>query len=178
MIFGVDVGMRRLAVACVEAEVYLSVDLGTKAGDRQRELAGLCAWFSGKVDPEAEVWVETAIGGASGNMQTAIKLAMTVGALHGIARPGHMFTVAPSSWKAAVVGHGHADKVDVARWVKTRLPASAKACAGDQDLLDAVCIATYGQLVHEGRLVAPSGVQRRRPRRVLRKPGVGGDEPR
>lgn len=170
MIFGVDVGMRRLAVACVEAEVYAAVDLGTKPGQRQRELQKLCGWFEEQVPPEAEVWVETAIGGASGNLQTAIKLAMTVGALHGVHRSGPMFTVAPSSWKAAVVGHGHADKDAVRDWVASRLPKSAKACAGVQDLYDAVCIATFGQLVHEGRLAAPSSMPRRRPRRVLRTP--------
>lgn len=168
MIYGVDVGMRRLAVASPDAGIFEKIDLGRKIGDRRQELLILSNWFDELIMPGADVWVESAIMGGAGNVQTAVKLAMTVGVLYASPGPATMQTVAPSSWKAAVCGHGHASKDDVRAWVETHLPASATACADIEDLFDATCIAVYGRLATQGELGEKRRVPRRRHRPVLR----------
>lgn len=58
--------------------------------------------------------------------------------------------VSPSSWKATVVGHGHANKGAVASWLEHEQPALARA-ARSQDLVDAACLALYAEEVARSR---------------------------
>jgi len=167
MIYGVDTKMRGVAISCPEFGIADSILL--KPGrPRNVELAELARWFAERVPGDATVWIEDPILGGSGNVQTAVKLSMTVGAIMAVSRPGAMHQVASATWKAAVVGHGHASKDDVRRWVETRLPAHAEACAAIEDRFDATGIARYGELVAAGRVAGPGKVPRRRARRVLR----------
>lgn len=50
-----------------------------------------------------------------------------------------------SSWKKAVIGKGNATKDDVADWLQLRRPDLFRAAGGNQDVVDAACIALYGQ---------------------------------
>jgi len=160
--------MRRLAVASPDIGIFEKINLGNKIGNRRTELRTLARWFDELIVPGSDVWVESAIMGGAGNVQTAVKLAMTVGAIFASPGPASMQLVAPSSWKAAVCGHGHASKDDIRTWVENHLPESATACADIEDLFDATCIAEYGRLAAEGGLAAPRSVSRRRHRAVLR----------
>jgi Holliday junction resolvasome RuvABC endonuclease subunit len=172
MIYGVDIGMRRLALACLPLGVHTSVDLGPGKADRSRhvELMTLVKWFAEQVPPDAVVWIENPLlsGGMARNVHATIGLAETKGALLSIDRPGAMHSVSTMTWKAAVVGHGHASKDDIRAWVESRFPASAEACAGIEDRYDATGVARYGELVSEGWVAGARKVPRRRARKVLR----------
>jgi len=50
-----------------------------------------------------------------------------------------------STWKKQVVGRGNATKDEVAKWLRLRRPAIHRAAEGNQDIVDAACIALYGQ---------------------------------
>lgn len=176
MDWGVDVGMRRLAVACPETgEVHVNV---LRVSDRRDlELHTLQAWVGRIIPPGSRVWCE-----AQFQMprlgQTGIKLAMTAAVVlaSAVEHGGTGTLVPPSSWKAEVVGHGGADKDRIRDWLTEHHPALAEACAGDQDAFDAACLGLYGQHVVAG-LVSASPVRRRRPRNVLRGGPTAADEP-
>jgi Holliday junction resolvasome RuvABC endonuclease subunit len=104
------------------------------------------------------VVVEAPIVGASGNAQTAMKIAMAVGAVAaGFECPVHL--VAPATWKKEICGHGHSSKVDVVTFLAERHPDIFAIVAGHksadrQDLVDAACLA----LEARRRLATPGGV--------------------
>jgi Holliday junction resolvasome RuvABC endonuclease subunit len=50
-----------------------------------------------------------------------------------------------SHWKQHTVGKGNADKASVSGWLKIEHPSYSAKCGGDQNLVDAVCIALYGR---------------------------------
>lgn len=164
--------MRRLAIACLPLGVHTSVNLGDRKVGRTRhvELMTLVDWFAELVPPDAVVWIENPLlsGGMARNVHATTGLAETKGALLGIRRTGAMHSVSTMTWKAAVIGHGHASKDDIKAWVEARFPAGAEACAGIEDRYDATGIARYGELVAEGWVASTRKVQRRRPREVLR----------
>jgi hypothetical protein len=176
MDYGVDVGMRRLAVACPETGVVKAYKLPV-SDDRATELHQLQTWAQVAIPPGSRVWVEAQFQ-QPGLGTTAIKLAMTSAVvLASAAASGGMGTlVPPSTWKMVVCGNGGLDKVGVAAWLATNHPALSAACDGDQDQIDACCIGLYGQDCSAG-LVAPRKLPRRRPRKVLRSKLEGVDEP-
>lgn len=82
--------------------------------------------------------------------QTIIKLAQISGAL--IAGFDNVMGTPPllvqsGSWKKEVVGKGNANKQQVEEWVRDEWPEFHRRSAGDQDTLDAACIARYAALV-------------------------------
>lgn len=165
MIFGVDWGTRRVAIAGPD---YLLATLrlpdpktGMKLLATPRELQLLGGFIAAVVPPEGTIWLERPfMGRPNVNVNTAIRLGMSAGALFarhaGVGR-----IVDQATWKAAVVGNGSASKHDVATWLNDQDPASAEACAGDQDLIDACCIRIFGTLVAEERVAEPGQVPRR-----------------
>jgi Holliday junction resolvasome RuvABC endonuclease subunit len=98
--------------------------------------------------------VESPIAGGNGNVQTALKMAMTAGALlAGIGYEATVDLVPPSTWKKEVIGHGNASKPDVAAWLEKRWPflhAQAAKAGGrsgpTQDCVDATCLAICASL--------------------------------
>jgi Holliday junction resolvasome RuvABC endonuclease subunit len=149
VLYGVDPGYTRVAVSCPETRELSLIKLDATLDTHER-LQTLLHWYSAMVPPDATVVCEAPIVGASGNAQTAVKLAMVVGALASARRT---VLAAPSSWKKAVVGHGHASKSDVRAWLTQHHPALAQACGASQDLVDACCVGFYGHgLASEGLL--------------------------
>lgn len=59
------------------------------------------------------------------------------------------YDVYPATWKKNVVGRGDASKADVAAFLCAEYPERFDACGGDQNLIDATCIAMYGWQVLE-----------------------------
>lgn len=141
MHWGVDVGARRLALACPERNI--AVALKVPISTPSLEVSILVGWLRGQVGIRDLLWIEAPIVGASGNAQTALRMAITVGAILGVHPGGHATLVAPASWKKVVVGHGHASKNDVKSWLDANHPALAQACHGDQDRYDATCLGLF-----------------------------------
>lgn len=142
MLWGIDLGKRRIAVACPEAMALVEVEVDI-SWPRWRQLQVLGEWI--RLLPIAvhdTVMIESPIQGKSRNVQVGLAIAGTVGAVQSnLAAPSTL--VAPSSWKAYVVGYGSADKSEVAAWLRESSPTLALACSS-QDLIDACCIAYSG----------------------------------
>lgn len=141
--WGIDPKLRGIAVCCPDLELWEEVNV--EASDRGSEIWDLVGWFKGMpIEAEDIVAIEAPIAGASGNVQTAVGIAVTVGAVLAETR-GWGFLVAPASWKAAIVGHGHADKPDIRAWLEASDPQAAQACGRSKDLVDATCLAFYAE---------------------------------
>lgn len=143
MCVGVDYGVRRIAMACVayeEAESFVA----PPNIDRASQLFDLVAWFK-EFTPRTHfrLWIESAIQGASKNVQTTVGMAATQGAILA-AHGGPCSIVAPASWKHGTHGNGHASKADMKAWLKLTHPDLAWQC-NNQDEVDAMCIALYGE---------------------------------
>lgn len=170
MIYGCDIGTRRVAIAgpdLMRAALSLP-DPPTGKGlfTTPRELQLLGGFIAAVVPPGAILWIERPfMGRPNTNVNTAIRLGMSVGAI--LSRHAGVGNVVDqATWKAEIVGSGSASKPDVTGWLWRSDPAEAEACNGDQDLIDATCIRRYGVLASEDRLEVQRGVQRaRRPRR-------------
>lgn len=161
VIWGVDVGMRRLAFVCPETEECHEIRLRPTTSATNRHQLVLADWITETIPPGHTLWVESAIQGKARNVQTTVKIAMTVGTVLGTYR-GEAYEVAISSWKKAVIGHGGADKPAVQEWLEHNRPSLAAACQDSEDLRDAACVGIYGQLRAAGTVEAPSRVPRRR----------------
>lgn len=142
MIVGIDPAMRSLAVVSDTFARKYEI-LGTA---RDIEVAYLHEMLTDLLRPSAtepRVFVEAPIQGASRNVQTSVKIAMTVGAV--LATGYRTQLVSPSAWKLAVCGKGSLDKAGVSAWLAQNNPAYYSRCDGDQDLIDATCIYLYGR---------------------------------
>jgi Holliday junction resolvasome RuvABC endonuclease subunit len=167
VIYGIDVGMRRVAVACPERGEAWALKVPDKV-DHVDAMHFISAYVGQLVPIAARVWIESVIQGGNGNVQTAVKMGMTAGAIIGALPNRQVRLVAISSWKMAVCGHGGIDKDDVRWWLDESSPALAAACEGDQDRYDATCIALYGQIWRPDQLDAPRRVRKRAQGALLR----------
>jgi Holliday junction resolvasome RuvABC endonuclease subunit len=94
------------------------------------------------------LWIESAIQGHAGNVQTTVKMAQTQGMIMAT-HWGPCTVVAPSSWKAGIGAGGRADKEEVKEWLKRTHPDLFDVCA-TQDEVDAMCLSLYGIMVSGG----------------------------
>lgn len=163
MIFGIDCSMRRIAVCCPEIEYVDGLKLPDKY-DRFQSIQIIAGWCAAKIPAASEVFIEAPILAGARNIKSTLKAAMTTGGIIGALRHATIHLVDVASWKKEVVGHGGADKDAVADWLAASAPSLSKACGGDQDLIDATCIALFGYVG------ASSPVPAVRNSRVLRKP--------
>lgn len=173
MIFGVDLGTRRAAIACPEVEWVWSVDMATGPGTAQRKRdfpteidAGREMGRQARMVLEDEVlgWlgqpdtvfvaerplVQT---GGGANIQTSIGQALSAGAFL-TQLPGRVVVLKHSSlWKKAIGVPGNCGKPLVRGWVEAHQPTLAALCDEIEDLFDATCIALGAAvLVQEGQL--------------------------
>jgi Holliday junction resolvasome RuvABC endonuclease subunit len=156
MIFGIDVAMRRIAIAEItqpRVEVYelkKPIDRGQELRDMGFWLSELVPWMRG-----GPVYLEAAVVAGARNIQSTIKVAQTIGAVMTVV-PG-VQQVAISSWKLSTVGNGNASKQQVRDWLDLTHPDLALLCDGNQDLYDATCIALHGQAMAALRPAAVRG---------------------
>ena len=173
MIYGIDIGSRRIAIAGPDY-VRAALDLrpaptGMHRWWAKHEVHLLAGLVAAIVPPGATVWIEQPVvqHGPKANIGTAVRLGMTVGAIFGVhAGPGYV--VDQATWKAGVLGNGDAGKDEISAWLWAESPGDAEACNGDQDLIDATCIWRYGQLVAEGGLEEPWALPRSGRRSAVR----------
>jgi len=147
---GVDYGVRRIAYAHPNKMVFAELLLTEK--NDVKNLLTLSEWLKNQITatrPELIV-IEQAIQGASRNIRTGISMGMVSGALALTAQQveSDVVFIGPSSWKKAVIGHGHSDKEAIAKWLSAKYPKYYERCKQlkqPQDAIDATCMALYGQ---------------------------------
>jgi len=126
------------------------------------EVPGKFITYLNKVLGRDEVIVALEAPVAVKNRQSLIKLSQVSGALiagFGALRVNPLI-VPPSTWKKEVVGRGNVNKSQVAGWVADSWPELHRHAAGDQDSLDAGCLARYAQAVdRRAGHVRESGVE-------------------
>jgi Holliday junction resolvasome RuvABC endonuclease subunit len=142
VILGVDYGTARIAIAGPSIMHFEEVVL--RPGDNLGALDVLAEtlWNAVKRTHADVVVVESPIQGASRNVRVGISLGMVAGAICVAARQAgaSVLLVPPATWKKTVVGHGNANKEQVAQWLQSEHP-DLRANAHSQDLVDATCIA-------------------------------------
>ena len=141
-VMGVDYGTAKIAIAVPDITHFEEYVL--RPGDNLGALDVLAeTLWNAVIRTHAErVLIESPIQGGSRNVRVGISLGMVAGAISVAARQAgaSVELVPPSSWKKAVVGHGNANKDDVAAHLAAHHPHLHKLCTS-QDLIDATCIA-------------------------------------
>lgn len=168
MIIGVDLGTRRVALACPDTQWSYRDDLERTAGRRDypseaeagRALGARCrtailAAVSGGQLPllGLEFWFERPVTGAGPkrNIRTAVGQGISAGALLG-QLPGTPLEVSSTQWKKELIGRGHAKPAEYVAWLADHHPSLAQACGADEDLAAAHCIALWAALASRGDL--------------------------
>lgn len=152
MIYGIDCSMRRVAIACPEQQWTTTTKLSAKVGhvDAMHQLKAFAGYV---IPPDSSVWIESPVVAGARNIQSTLKAALSTGAVVAALEQSTVRMVAISSWKKAVCGYGAADKDGVAAWLECSDEVLSSACHGDQDCIDATCIALYGYLGEAGELL-------------------------
>lgn len=154
MYVGIDATSRKIAVARLDSSgglLHLS-SYEVSRRSEEKELGRMhmlleeyervqaewrCAWAD-------RVAIEAPIIGRSGAGQTALGIAMAIGAIAALTMRTAATTelVAVSSWKKVVVGKGNAKKEEVDEWLRASRPTIREECR-NQDEIDAVCLALH-----------------------------------
>lgn len=142
---GIDLGVRSVHVfdtfnrECYSVEAPKRTTQDNNA-QRYEELRHLRTQMSRRW-PTLPVFVEAPPLAGSRNIQTLIMLAQVQGVVMSMwaAR-----AVPVGTWKKTVIGNGSASKADVWFWLEENHPDYFQMCEGDQNLIDAACIALYG----------------------------------
>lgn len=144
---GIDCGGRKVALVDLERGIYFEYEAaqGLPRGEQLVQLAEALQpyWNS---DGRA-VWVEAPIVAGARNLQTSLRIAQVTGVVHSVMDNSH--EVAVSSWKKSVVGDGRAGKDEVRGWLKESHPDLYRLTHHSQDLIDATCIALYGEVTDD-----------------------------
>lgn len=167
MIIGVDVGVRRLAIASPSMVRATSVDLGAKPGIRHAELGEISDWL----------WMTLSQWGEPGEMELVIEQPMlmrvgastqtleamshTIGAVMSADSWRSALIVNQSTWKSLLLGYGNADKADHEEWLFVTSQALYGAC-DTEDEYDAMCIGLFGELLQDGLVSIPERKPRKR----------------
>jgi hypothetical protein len=180
MIVGIDTGARRLAICELHEDgdppVFHHYEtLETSHADALRDLQWWLARRSRRWYGDTHVYLEKVVkphGNAERSFDGIMAHCMTIGMVVSTVG-GELIT--PSTWKAAILGHGHADKDDTELWLEHSAPEVAEvvqACSPSRadrrsDLRDAFCIAAYGDLARRHPLQLEQGrsVSRRKAKR-------------
>lgn len=155
---GIDVGLRRLAIAMPDLAYAANINLpGPHKLTREEELYQLQDFLAREV-PEhiVSVWLElpyVSHGGRS-NPNVTIGMAETVGAVRCFRAGISVETVVPSTWKKEVCGDGRTDKDATSAWLLEHEPELFDAC-DTEDEIDAMCIGLYGKMRQTGLVMPP-----------------------
>jgi Holliday junction resolvasome RuvABC endonuclease subunit len=177
VILGIDLNSRSVAISYLHADgrFHGFQSFTTKYKDRAQILGALHDWMRYQVTSGDVVYVESPVLAGVRNIQSTIKVAAAYGSVLAAVdlRHAECVEVPVSSWKLATVGRGNASKDDVSKWLHAQHPDVHTECSGDQNLMDAHCIALYGyqdwskqlserHLLHQAPPAAPAGHGRRR----------------
>lgn len=172
MIIGIDLNSRSVALSCLRLDggFHGFLTHTNKSKDRAEILGDLYDYVLHSVTSGDQVYVESPVLAGARNIQSTIKVAAAYGAVLAALDYRHatVHEVPISSWKLATVGKGNAAKSDVSDWLLAQHPIVHRECSGDQNLMDAHCIALYGHrdwstrlserhLLHQAPPAAPAG---------------------
>ena len=147
-ILGIDPSSKTVALAWLSDELGLITQKHeVKRTTRWREaqaLAGMFTNLSPRYWTAQTIYIEEPVVAGPRNLRSTILIAETVGMLLGVTRSPCVL-VPVTSWKKGTTGHGNSTKDEVADWLKEVHPSYSAQCDGDQDLIDATCIALYGR---------------------------------
>lgn len=158
MIVGIDTGAKRLAVC--ELWETGEVSFGyyeTPETELAEVLKDLCYWLTQRSwiwRRKDRVYLEKVVqphGARATSFDGMMAHSMTIGMV--VSTVGGVL-ITPATWKAAILGYGHADKDDTELWLTHSAPqvaAAVEAAAPTRkdrraDLRDAYGIAAYGDL--------------------------------
>lgn len=154
IIIGVDPASSKLALVAICGDKFVS-----KAYTRLGKSGGVACWnawnsterFVAELPWELDgrelhSYIEAPLVGRGGVRTTMVQCftsGAVQGALNGLGFSTEVANV--SSWKKRVVGRGNAKKPEIAEFLRINHPELFRATSGNQDLVDASCIALYGQ---------------------------------
>lgn len=153
MIWGVDLGTRSVSLFGIAdpnnphdvsdhtRAVHIEVDKST----RGLELWSLAKRAAGEAFLHDYDYLFVEEPPFVNNRRTYGQLSMTAGAMLSVSPLA--YPVAVDDWKKGTVGRGGVGKPEVARWLLTTHPELAACCLGNQNLMDAACIALYGRVL-------------------------------
>jgi Holliday junction resolvasome RuvABC endonuclease subunit len=146
VIWGIDLGVRSVHLAGFDGDdlVYLESIETPKRVVRSLELDTLGKRAKEFIDSEDDVFVEKPPFAGPKNVATFGELHQVYGTM--LSHVGGREAIV-TAWKKDVVGHGMATKSDVSLWLQDHHEPYSRQCGGDQNLVDAVCIALYGRHV-------------------------------
>lgn len=154
---GLDYGVRRAAYTAPADNVFEEIKL-SGSDEPAVDLLLMSEWLCDilcQTQPTL-VAVEESIQGGNRNVRVGLSMAKAAGVLAVEARKhgSDVLFVPPARWKKVVIGRGHADKAEVATWLRAAHPEYASRCGSSQDLVDATCLALYAEtlLVEESQL--------------------------
>jgi Holliday junction resolvasome RuvABC endonuclease subunit len=146
VIWGVDLGVRSLYAFGID-DSGNSFDLKVetpKMETRAMELKALAHEFHTFFEHSDQVFVEEPPLAGSRNIRVFAALNQVFSVA--LSQAPNAYHVEVGTWKKEVVGKGNATKDDVAHWLNDHHPVYAALC-GDQNHIDAACIALYGRAV-------------------------------
>lgn len=153
IVVGIDYGVRRVALAVPSNGTAWSIDGPSDARSDVLNWAAMGDWVAAIIDdldPTLVVIEHPLVSRSKTNLMTTMRLSMTAGALAlavAGARPGGVpvVLVDQAAWKKDVLGNGNLGKDEVARQLAGRFPLLYAACR-DQDEVDAMCVALWGEI--------------------------------
>lgn len=148
-IVGIDLGVRSVYMAATselgDVQFHASVLKRSAKSDRRDELQLLAKEVKRFLHADDLVFMEEPIVAGVRNLRTALQLGQSAGMVL-TSSPAQVHLVAVAQWKKATVGKGNADKTAVALWLAAHHPEAFMKAAGDQNLIDAMCICLYGRV--------------------------------
>jgi Holliday junction resolvasome RuvABC endonuclease subunit len=148
---GVDLGIHKVALASFCAGVFdtqvWNVDPDMPRALQLRELGMVVAGLR-QLQGLDQLWIEDTLVG--NNIKYSLQLTEVRGAVMAAqTMDTDVRLVNVATWKAQVIGDGHASKDAVRDYIHVTHPAYAPLCGDDQDLYDAACIGLYGLQIME-----------------------------
>jgi len=145
--WGFDLGVRSVYAARIEGgnlSLHCLNTIRIHTHERWEELYAIACWVR-DLYPDGPAYIEEPPLAGSRNLQVFLHLAQVSGVVSAAARPSTLVPV--SSWKLGTVGRGNATKDLVADWLRARHSGWHAQCGGDQNLIDATCLALYGHVI-------------------------------
>lgn len=141
---GIDLGLRSAYLAFIDNEDSLFLEqivLKPNKMDRVQELTEIFDFCFPLINGD-KVFIEEPVVAGARNLRTSLQIAQTAGVV--LLASGRGTRLVPvTSWKKGVIGKGNATKEEISAWLAQKYPKYYKMCNGDQNLVDATCIALY-----------------------------------
>lgn len=139
---GVDCGGSKVALVILDTGTMQTHVLVSKHKDRHAALRDVGRFAGDHLSRCDVVYVEKPLVGRG--IAASLQVAQATGAVMShLDVPSYFVPV--QTWKKAVTGNGNAPKGLVQTALLELHPGYSELCGGDQDLVDATCIALYGE---------------------------------